>query len=487
MVVIGTGPTGAVAARALVQAGIAVTVLEAGSRESARGFILRGAGLTLARKRRELPPQSAWNVPPGGPSAAWFAEYSAGGLSNHWTGAVPRYAPSDFTEGEALGPEFRWPVSYADLEPHYARIEELLHIVGGGEDVPSMPAGHVSHKLHLPPDWQTIDGRARKQGRGVAVLPLSYMGGATASASGTPFNSYVRLLDGLPRTPRFEIRFRARVIRLEWSGEKRRVTRAIYVDDATGLEHAVEADHFVLAAGPLFSARILLESACNDFAQGLGNVEGVLGAYLHDHPYGKLELRTEQPLSIFPPLCVTRRALASSEPLRAAQAVLWSSTGARVKSWARLTFDRSSAIGFNFFGTHPPEKKHRLRLLPDEPDEKGRPGIALDFALDAPMVRTLEETRDELLGLIHESGFKSQTLVWEVVPAGTSFHYGGTVRMHAEPRFGMLDGFNRLHAVPNVRVVDASAFTTGPEKNPTLTAMALASRSAEELAASLRR
>ena len=57
---------------------------------------------------------------------------------------------------------------------------------------------------------------------------------------------------------------------------------------------------------------------------------------------------------------------------------------------------------------------------------------------------------------------------------GSSVHYGGSVRMHDEPEFGVLDGWNRMHEVPNVVVADSSCFTTGPEKNPTLTAMAIA-------------
>jgi choline dehydrogenase-like flavoprotein len=59
--------------------------------------------------------------------------------------------------------------------------------------------------------------------------------------------------------------------------------------------------------------------------------------------------------------------------------------------------------------------------------------------------------------------------------------------MHDSPRYGMLDGRNRLHAVDNVVVADASSFTTGVEKNPTLTTMALASRAAELLAHDLKR
>jgi choline dehydrogenase-like flavoprotein len=58
--------------------------------------------------------------------------------------------------------------------------------------------------------------------------------------------------------------------------------------------------------------------------------------------------------------------------------------------------------------------------------------------------------------------------------------------MHVSPRFGVTDNFNRLHDIPNVLVVDASCFTTGAEKNPTLTVMALAARSAERLAHDLK-
>ena len=58
--------------------------------------------------------------------------------------------------------------------------------------------------------------------------------------------------------------------------------------------------------------------------------------------------------------------------------------------------------------------------------------------------------------------------------------------MHASPKFGMLDGLSRLYDVRNVAVADSSAFTTGPEKNPVLTSMALAARAGEALAREMR-
>ena len=54
--------------------------------------------------------------------------------------------------------------------------------------------------------------------------------------------------------------------------------------------------------------------------------------------------------------------------------------------------------------------------------------------------------------------------------------------MHRRADFGVLDEWNRVHDVPNVVVCDASCFTTGPEKNPTLTAMAIAARAGRRLA-----
>ena len=43
-----------------------------------------------------------------------------------------------------------------------------------------------------------------------------------------------------------------------------------------------------------------------------------------------------------------------------------------------------------------------------------------------------------------------------------------------------------MHAARNVAVVDSAAFTTGPEKNPVLTAMTLAARAGNRLAEELR-
>jgi len=58
--------------------------------------------------------------------------------------------------------------------------------------------------------------------------------------------------------------------------------------------------------------------------------------------------------------------------------------------------------------------------------------------------------------------------------------------MHENPAFGVLDRWGAIHGTPNVVVADLGAFTTNPEKNPTLTSMALAARAVRHLAEGLR-
>jgi len=120
-------------------------------------------------------------------------------------------------------------------------------------------------------------------------------------------------------------------------------------------------------------------------------------------------------------------------------------------------------------------------------DDFGMPQLDVHIAFDEQTQRTMNTARERLIAIFAATGVQAQLeeRIPELVP-GASVHYGGTVRMHSSPSYGMLNGWNRLHAVSNVVVADASAFTTGVEKNPTLTAMALAMRAADHLANELK-
>ncbi|HKO51415.1 MAG TPA: GMC oxidoreductase [Polyangiaceae bacterium] len=99
---------------------------------------------------------------------------------------------------------------------------------------------------------------------------------------------------------------------------------------------------------------------------------------------------------------------------------------------------------------------------------------------------TLPGAKDELLTCLESAGWRPRPRVFRVEVPGNSVHYGGTCRMHESPQFGVVDEFSRVHGAANVIVADSSVFTTGPEKNPVLTAMALAARASARLVRDLR-
>jgi len=69
---------------------------------------------------------------------------------------------------------------------------------------------------------------------------------------------------------------------------------------------------------------------------------------------------------------------------------------------------------------------------------------------------------------------------------GSAIHEHGTCRMGADPKTSVLNGYNQMHEVDNVFVVDGSAFTSASEKNPTLTILALTLRATDYLAEEMR-
>ena len=76
----------------------------------------------LFRRVPEVPKYDHY-VPGDDPSAVWVKSLEPGGLSNYWTGIVPRFAPEDFVEGERLHERYRWPIGYDDLARHYDYAE----------------------------------------------------------------------------------------------------------------------------------------------------------------------------------------------------------------------------------------------------------------------------------------------------------------------------------------------------------------------------
>jgi choline dehydrogenase-like flavoprotein len=151
----------------------------------------------------------------------------------------------------------------------------------------------------------------------------------------------------------------------------------------------------------------------------------------------------------------------------------------RVRAWLGRP---SEGFGVNVFGTQLPEDH-----LSFEFGDVSRPLRSIAYSYSRNSIDSLIGSIDILSNALAVIGIRASVSKFFVDGPGSSVHWSGGARMHADPKFGVVDSYGRVHGAPGVSVCDASAFTTLPEKNPTLTAMALsmraASRAVDDIAA----
>ena len=477
VIIVGSGPCGAMAARELVRRSVYVTLLESGA-GAPRGGLVRIGGHPVFRYVDDGPLR--WDsgfAATNDPTTAWYRTLAGGGLSNYWTGAVPRFSPADFgspTADEA----HRWPLGYDDLAVYYERAEDAISVTASAESVPNLPANTVSKRVDLDEQWQPIAESAATYGHDVVPMPLAKGSPHMAVGRGTEFNSWHNIVNGLSKSPYFTLITNAHVQRLNWDAPSGRVASASYVDHSTGVEHEIHGTAFVIAAGAINSTKLLLASRSSDFPDGLGNTHDVLGRYLHDHPkdWWPLESSTALPLPAHP-IYMTRSV--HEDEFAASWTVGLASSRDRPKTYVGRAGTR---FGVQVFGTMEPTPEHRVSLRDGQTDENGDPVLNIHFGYDQSTIDDMLATRQRFIDVFATAGVSARVETTGVsLTPGESVHYGGSIRMHESPEFGMVDKDCRLHAVQNVQVVDTSVFTTGPEKNPTLTAMAIAARAMETL------
>jgi choline dehydrogenase-like flavoprotein len=376
VVVIGSGPPGAAATRLLTDAGVTVTLLEAGLPSAARGLTVRLGGLTVARLHRTLKERSNEIQVTGDSGTLLYEDVSPGGLTNHWSCAVPRFSHDDFEDAKRAGPAYAWPVGYDDLARWYDWVEPFLRISGTVDDLPELPAGKVTDVVALASQWRPVADAARVVGQALIPVPYVYGRRSTLTLSGTVFNAFVRLVRPVERSPHLTIRYGARVTELEWSGASRRVEAVLVRDVRSGATDRIPCRAVIVAAGAVNTAKILLQSTHPDFPDGLGNTHGVLGRYLHDHPLAKLELELAAPMPFHPAACLIRQPLNQSVPLYAAACLQWSGVNMLIRSAISGHPHRLARIGFNVFGTMAPSAANYVALDASRPGGDGTPSTS---------------------------------------------------------------------------------------------------------------
>ena len=146
-----------------------------------------------------------------------------------------------------------------------------------------------------------------------------------------------------------------------------------------------------------------------------------------------------------------------------------------------------------------PNPASRVTLSPER-DALGMPRTRLDWRLGALDVRSVDVLVRTLGGELERLGLgRVEPAAWLSDPGGGwrtdplisahpigGYHHMGTTRMCEDPRHGVTDGNTRVHGMANLFVAGSSLFPTSGWANPTLTIVALALRTADHIASTLR-
>jgi choline dehydrogenase-like flavoprotein len=521
VVIIGSGAGGAVVAKELTEAGVNVVVLEVGRRYNPyedyptdrTDFELAGPGVFSA----ENPLRDLYTT-----GDDRFFSYNrskgVGGSTLKYVAMNPRLHESDFRAYSEDGVGSDWPITYADLEPYYSRVEYELGVSGPGGsernpfDPPrSRPYPTPPHHFNLAS--QAVMRGAAKLGLHMVREPLAIPSrdwngrpacigagtchmGCSISAKSSMDVTYVPKAEA---TGRLDLRTESMAFRIEL-GPGGRARRVLYFD-REGREQAVEARIIVVAGNAIETPRLLLLSSSGAFPNGLANSSGLVGKNFMEHlavfSRGVLPNQTDPwrgtPTGgMIQDDYATRSAngfargwttiVTSNAPWPLAAARRVPGWGSDHKSRLKDTFAYSVCLAS--IGEQLPDARNQVALDPTRKDSFGLPVphlVNVPRDNDRAMVAAIT-TR--LRSILEAAG--CTTITSNELQQGMSSHYLGTCRMGSDPGTSVVDAYGRTHDVPNLFIADGSVFVTGGAVNPALTISALATRTAEEIVRTLK-
>src|SRR5229473_2247873 len=290
-VIVGSGAAGGIIAKELSTNGFRVVVLEQGPYLTEADFnhneieILAQDKLTNHPK---LQPNTFRKTPgeKAKPQRALMYGRCVGGTSVHFTANFWRFHEIDFVEHSKVGSIpganlVDWPITYADLEPYYTKVEWEIGVSGLAGSSPFDPPR--SKPYPMPPlpvkgNGVVFERACRKLGYHAYPAPMAILSqpragraacmncgfclgfGCEVGAKSSTLATVIRMAE---KTGGCEIRPNCYVHRIETSANGR-VTGAAYFDEKRTV-HLQKAKAVILSANGAETPRLLLLSASNQF------------------------------------------------------------------------------------------------------------------------------------------------------------------------------------------------------------------------------
>ncbi|HKM90459.1 MAG TPA: GMC family oxidoreductase [Candidatus Acidoferrales bacterium] len=526
-VIVGSGAAGGVLARELSLAGFRVVVLEQGPYRHQEEFkhnefkTIFQNELIIDWKRQPTTfrktEQEKANVQP----ALMYGRLVGGG-SVHFTANFWRFHEIDFIERSKRGPVTGadladWPITYADLEPYYTKVEWEVGVSGQAGVSPFDPPRSKPYPMPPLPIKSTgalLERAARKLGlhpfpAPIAILSRNYRNRAGCvhcgycegfgCEMGAKSSTLASVIPEAERTGRCEIRPEsyAHEIRTDAAG---RATGVAYFDSKKR-ENFQKAKAVIVSANGAETPRLLLLSKSSLFPEGLANSSGLVGRHLMFNSFALANAQFEHALNEYKSQVVTRVvhdfyeldpkvgfcggggmdmrfdqmpisfALGGTPP----GVPQW---GAEYKAHIQQNFTRTAYVFCH--ATSLPVPTNSISLDPDVKDEWGLPVLRVTYKDHPDDLKTcgyLLERAMELLDVMPtRRKWKSDVREQEF-----GVHLLGTCRMGNDPKTSVINSDHRTHDVPNLFLCDGSSLVTSGRGQPTMTIQALAFRAADRI------
>ena len=546
VIIVGSGAGGGMSAYHLTRSGLKVLMLEAGRNyDPVTETPMYNTNAEAPLRGTSTPDKpfgfydatvdGGWDVPnepytvaEGSDPFIWWRPRMLGGRTNHWGRIALRFGELDFKPYSRDGLGYDWPITYRDLAPWYDRTEKLIGVSGAAPargllNTPDSPPGCLMESA--PPRAFEIFYERAFRAMGIPVIPMhgavvtGQMEGRNTCVFATPcgrgcaiganFQSTTVLLPPAMATGNLTITTDALVYQVDLD---KGVT---YVNRKTGEHHSVTARSVVLAAGSGETARILLNSRSSKFPNGLCNTHGMVGRYLMDSvgtgvtgqfasleglpptnddgqgtqhtyvPWWGYEKQKELGFARGYHIEIGGGRRMPSMGLAGIIPDDETSVGDALRQNLRARY--GSVIGFDGRGEMIPNDDCFCEIDPTAKDKWGIPVLRFHWKWGehetrqaAHAVKTFLEVIDRLGGTpephVETDGRKA------ISKGGEMIHEIGTARMGHDETDSVINQYGQTWAVPNLFVMDGAVMVSSPDKNPTLSILALAWRSADNLA-----
>jgi choline dehydrogenase-like flavoprotein len=338
---------------------------------------------------------------------------------------------------------------------------------------------------------------------------------------GANFQSPTVLLPPALATGNLTIRTDAMVYEVS-SNARGHVNGVGYIDRITGKQHHVHARVVILAASACESARIMLNSKSTAHPQGLGNANGLVGKYVMDTVgaglLGQIPMMENMPphnadgasaMHMYMPWWLYQeqakgqldfargyhiefgggRRLPQSGHFSAVEAMNGGNYGLQLKEDCRRYY--GSFIGFSGRGEMIPNEDCYCEIDSEQKDKWGIPTLKFHWRWSEHELNQARHMHKTFQSIIESMGGRVMEAVATdgaeaIKKPGEIIHEVGGARMGSNPNTSVLNQFSQSWQVPNLFVTDGAAFVSNADKNPTLSIMANAWRSADYLVQEMR-